>query len=248
VEGRQAVRELLAAGRRAVREVWIAEGVEPGGTVAEIAALAADARVPVRSVPRSRLDATALTDAPQGVVAFAEPVAAADLSELLWSSPEGNRPFLVVLDGVTDPHNVGALLRSALGAGATGAVIPRHRAARLGPSALKASAGAVEYLPVALVAGIPAALSELQAAGVWIVGLDGAGRGLLWDLPVATEPVAPALRRRSPHPPRRPTRLPQRRRRRRAGLFRGRPPPLFRGELVPPDPAGSFGFGPFRDV
>jgi 23S rRNA (guanosine2251-2'-O)-methyltransferase len=184
------VRELLAAGRRSVREVWVAEGVDQGGPIAEIARLAQRDRVPLRLVPRARVDAAAGTDAPQGVMAFAEPLAVAELAHLVERGATGGQPFLLVLDGVTDPHNVGALLRSAVAAGATGAVIPRHRAARLGPAALKAAAGAVEYLPIALVTGIPAALAELKAGGVWTVGLDGDGPGELWQLTVATEALA----------------------------------------------------------
>jgi 23S rRNA (guanosine2251-2'-O)-methyltransferase len=190
VEGRQAVRELLVAGRRAVREVWLAEGAERGGPVAEITALAQSRRIPVRQVPRARLDAAAGTEAPQGVLAYAEAVPVFELGDLLGPDGDGVQPFLLVLDGITDPHNVGALLRSAVGAGATGAVIARHRAGRLGPAALKAAAGAVEYLPIALVAGIPAALADLRQAQVWTVGLAAEGSGELWELNVATEAVA----------------------------------------------------------
>lgn len=193
IEGRQAVRELLVAGRRSVREVWVADGVERGGPIEEITELARTRRVPVRLVPRARLDAAAGTDAPQGVLAYAEAVAPVELERLLQPTRDGTRPFLLVLDGITDPHNVGALLRSAVGAGATGAVIARHRAARLGPAACKAAAGAVEYLPIALVAGIPATLATLREAGVWTVGLDADGTGELWDLTLATEAVALVL-------------------------------------------------------
>jgi 23S rRNA (guanosine2251-2'-O)-methyltransferase len=91
---------------------------------------------------------------------------------------------------VTDPHNVGALLRSAACAGATGAVIPKHRAAHLTPSAVKAAAGAVEHLPISLVSGIPSALSALAAAGLWTVGLEVGAPDRLWDLPLAAAPIA----------------------------------------------------------
>ncbi|HEY3809961.1 MAG TPA: TrmH family RNA methyltransferase, partial [Acidimicrobiales bacterium] len=134
-------------------------------------------------------DAAALTDAPQGVLARADPIPEVPVERLLAAAA----PFLVVLDGVTDPHNLGAVMRSALSAGGTGLVIGRHRAARLTPAALKAGAGAAEYLPVATVAGIPAALAALAAAGVWTVGLDAGAPTTLWDLTVATEPVALVL-------------------------------------------------------
>lgn len=192
MEGRRAVLELLRAGRRTVREVWVAESVGSSPQVDEIVGLAGRSGVPVRRVPRARLDAAAGTDAPQGLLARAAPVAPADLDSLIGAERTAV-PFLVVLDGVTDPHNLGALLRTALCAGATGAVVGRHRAAHLGPAAVKAAAGAVEYLPVAVVAGIPAALADLRRAGVWTVGLDAGGSTSLWDLGVASEPLALVL-------------------------------------------------------
>src|SRR5207245_1790895 len=111
VEGRQAVRELLAAGRRAVREVWLAAGLDQAAVLSEISRLAETRRVPVRIVSRQRLEGMARTDAPQGVLARAEPLAEGDLDALIQRAPDGPAPFLLVLDGVTDPHNLGALLR-----------------------------------------------------------------------------------------------------------------------------------------
>jgi 23S rRNA (guanosine2251-2'-O)-methyltransferase len=189
VEGRQAVRELLRAGTRPVRQVHMAEGGRPSEALAEIVDLAAQARVTVRWVSREQLDAMAATEAPQGVVATAAPVREWALDELV-SRPA---PFLVVLDGVTDPHNLGAVMRSALCAGATGLVVGLHRSAPLSPAAVKAAAGAVEHLAVAPVVGVPAALSLLRDAGVWTVGLDAGGPSPVWDLPVATEAVALVL-------------------------------------------------------
>jgi 23S rRNA (guanosine2251-2'-O)-methyltransferase len=174
--------------------VWLSEDLDETGIVAEIVDLASRQRVPLRRVARSRLDAVARTDAPQGVVAFAAPLPEARLEDLVQpAGPDRTAPFLLVLDGVTDPHNFGALLRTAECAGATGAIIPRHRAAHLTPTVAKAAAGAIEYLPVATVPGTPAALLELSAAGVWTVGLDPGGTTRLWDLELATEPVALVL-------------------------------------------------------
>jgi len=193
VEGRQAVRELLRAGRRRVHQVYVAEGSEPSGPLGEILDLAASGGVGVRRVDRGQLDAMALTDAPQGVVARADPIPEVGLDDLIVAAGSGPVPFLVVLDGVTDPHNLGAVMRSAVSAGATGLVIGRHRSAKLTPAALKAAAGAVEYLPIATVAGIPAALAALAAAGVWTVALDADAPTSLWDLQVASEPIAVVL-------------------------------------------------------
>ena len=193
VEGRQAVRELLRAGRRRVRQLHVADGSDPAGPVGEILDLAEAAGVAVRWLPRDRIDAMAATDAPQGVIAAAEPLPERTLDQLIAGPADGPAPFLVVLDGVTDPHNLGAVMRSALCAGATGLVVGRHRSASLTPAAVKAAAGAVEYLPVAAVAGVAAALSELTAAGVWTVGLDAGADADIWTMAVASEPVALVL-------------------------------------------------------
>jgi 23S rRNA (guanosine2251-2'-O)-methyltransferase len=188
VEGRQAVRELLRAGRRRVHQLYLAPGSH-SEAVDEIADLAARAGVTVRRASRDQIDAMAGTDAPQGVLAIAQPLEERTLDELAGAQ----KPFLVVLDGVTDPHNLGAVMRSALCAGATGMVLGRHRSASLTPAAVKSAAGAAEYLPLATVAGIPAALSALTEAGVWTVGLAADGTTPLWGLSVATESVALVL-------------------------------------------------------
>ena len=139
------------------------------------------------------MDSVALTDAPQGVVARADPIPEVGLDRLMTPTASGLVPFLVVLDGVTDPHNLGAVMRSAVSAGATGLITGRHRTASLTPAALKAAAGAAEYLAVATVPGIATAVSALAAAGVWTVALDAGAPTRLWDLRVASEPIAMVL-------------------------------------------------------
>lgn len=193
MEGRRAVLELLSARRRRVREVWVAEGNDPASVLDEIGRLAADLRVPVREVTRGRLDGAARTDAPQGVLAHADPLAEADLDQLWLTTGGGTPPFLVVLDGVTDPHNLGSILRSAEVAGATGALLPRHRAAHITPTVAKAAAGAIEHLPMAVVAGVPSALATLAAHGVWTVGLDAGAPASIFSLDLADRPVALVL-------------------------------------------------------
>ena len=193
VEGRHSVRELLLAGKRRVRDVWIAEGVEDSALLTEILDLAEDARVAVRRVARARLDAEARTDAPQGVLAHAEPLQEHDLETMVKRHRGTVKPFLLALDGITDPHNLGAVLRTAECAGATGVVLPRHRSAHVTPTVAKAAAGAIEYLPMSVVPGLPAAIQLLKDLGVWTVGLDADGESSLFDLQVATEPVAIVL-------------------------------------------------------
>lgn len=185
------MRELLLAGRRRVTEVLVADGVEPAPILDEIADLARETRVRIRIVPRSEIDAVARTDAPQGIVARASPLPETELTEL--ASHPGRPPFLVAFDGITDPHNLGAVLRSAEGAGATGVVLPSHRSAHVTPTVAKAAAGAVERLSMALVPGMPAAVKQLRELGVWVVGLDAAGDHDLWDLKVGTEPICLVL-------------------------------------------------------
>ncbi len=171
----------------------MADGLEASPILDEIEALAEAASVPVRTVNSARLRGAAATDAPQGVVAFAAPLPEADLDDLVSTRPGGPPPFLVVVDGVTDPHNLGALLRTAQCAGATGAVLPRHRSAHVTATVAKAAAGAIEYLQMAVVPGIPSALARLADAGVWTVGLDAGSPNRLWSLSVATEPIAIVL-------------------------------------------------------
>lgn len=188
IEGRQAVRELLLSRGRAIDAVYVVADREPAPIVSEIIDLA-DERGVLHMVSSYEIDAMARSDVPQGVIARAEPLRIATLDELV--EPVGGRPpFLVVFDGVTDPHNLGAVLRSALSAGATGAVLARHRSVHVTPVVAKAAAGAIEYMPIALVAGIPSALADLKTSGIWTVGLDADGERSVDDLPVSTEPVA----------------------------------------------------------
>jgi 23S rRNA (guanosine2251-2'-O)-methyltransferase len=191
VEGLQAVRELLIARRREVFDLYVSDDDGRSGPITEIVRLAAGSGVLVRHVSIAEIRRLAGSEVPQGVVAFAQRIAPVTLASLAKVSKP--TPFLVVLDGVTDPQNLGAVMRSALSAGATGAVIPRHNAVRLTPSAVKAAAGAVEYLPIALVPGVPAALQALHAEGVWSVGLDGSGTTDIDDVALFEEPVALVL-------------------------------------------------------
>nr|MBA3605950.1 23S rRNA (guanosine(2251)-2'-O)-methyltransferase RlmB [Acidimicrobiia bacterium] len=181
VEGRQAVRELLIAGRRKVHEVWLSSELADDDGVADIVALAKANRVPIALVARTKLDAKARSEAPQGVIADAAALPEADLGELIRSRP-GRPPFLVAIDGVTDPGNLGAIVRNCEGAGVHGVLVPRHRAVHVTPTVAKASAGAIEHVPIALVGGLPATLTQLREHGIWVVGLDDAAERTLFDL------------------------------------------------------------------
>ena len=193
VEGRQAVRELLQANRRRVKQLLMAEGMDPAPILDEIDDLAVRRRVKVERVSRRRIDQVARTEGAQGVVALAAPVEETALEKLCEPTKGGRRPFLLVLDGITDPHNLGALLRSAECAGVTGIVLPKHRSVHLSPTVTKVAAGAIEYLRMTLVPGVPSALQKLAGLGVWTVGLDGDAPRSLYELPLGDEPVALVL-------------------------------------------------------
>jgi 23S rRNA (guanosine2251-2'-O)-methyltransferase len=188
VEGRNAVRELLRARRRRVSEVWVVPARE-AAVVDEILQLADEVGARVRRVSAEELEGKARTDAPQGVLALAAPVPSADIDDLL-AQPDA---FLLALDGVTDPRNLGAVLRAAETAGVTGVVLPRHRSAGLTPAAVKAAAGAVEHLALATASGVPALLDRASRAGVWSVGLDAGGSDDVFALDVADRPLVVVL-------------------------------------------------------
>ena len=189
VEGRRAVLELLNAGRRRARRVVISEAQESSELLDAIESAARDRRVPVVYVSRARLDREARTEGNQGVYALCDPVPTSSLDDLC-AGADGAAAFLVVCDGVTDPRNLGALLRSAECAGVTGVVLPRHRSARLTPAVTKTASGAIERLDFAAVAGIPSALRELSDAGVLSVGLAPESRRSIFDLDLRELPVA----------------------------------------------------------
>lgn len=193
VEGRHAVRELLLAGTRNTREVILASDLDPAPIIDDIIQLADESKVRIREVGRSKFESMARTDAPQGVLAFAAPLREHELDDLVRRDANGNKPFLLLVDGVTDPGNLGALLRTAECAGVTGVILPRHRAAHVTPTVTKSAAGAIEHLRMATVPGMAGALSALSERDVWTVGLDAAASTSLFDLTLADAPVALVL-------------------------------------------------------
>jgi 23S rRNA (guanosine2251-2'-O)-methyltransferase len=180
VEGRRAVLELLRAGRRRPRAIYLARTATQDETVKEIVARAGGL---LKSVAPERIEQMARSDVHQGVIAMAPPLRPVDLDDMLTV----DRAFLVAVDGVTDPRNLGAIMRSAETAGATGLVMPRHRSANVTAVVAKAAAGAIEYLPIALVG------DRAARAGCWSVGLDEHGDRSLFDLDLADQPIALVL-------------------------------------------------------
>lgn len=193
VEGRQAVRELLLAQRRKVHEIWISSELQDSEALEDIRTIAAANRVPITYVARKRLETTARSEAPQGVLAMAAPLQEADLGQFLRRRG-GRPPFLVAVDGVTDPGNLGAIVRSCDGAGVDAVVVPRHRAVHVTPTVAKASAGAIEHLPIAVVSGLPSTLQRMRDAGIWVIGLDDAADRTLFEISdLATDAVCVVL-------------------------------------------------------
>ena len=183
IEGRQAVRELLLAGRRRPREIYMIDDMTQVDILEDIVQLAAEENVPLKQVSRRHFEAEALTESHQGVLARAEALPEHDL-DALASAPGA---FLLVLDGITDPGNLGAILRTAECAGVTGVVMPKHRSVHVSPTVTKTAAGAIEHLPMAVVGGIPAALTRLQQLDVLTVGLEAGGESTVFNLPLEVD-------------------------------------------------------------
>jgi 23S rRNA (guanosine2251-2'-O)-methyltransferase len=170
--GIHAVREALESGR-ALERIVVARG-RHGDRIEELVRSAREHGVPVRFEERAQLDRLAGTAQHQGVVALAGAKKAASLEDLLGAGAGRgeNAGLLVLLDGVEDPHNLGAVIRSALASGASGVVLPERRAAGLNETVARAAAGALEHLPVARVVNLARSMEQLKEAGYWLVGLD----------------------------------------------------------------------------
>ena len=169
IEGRNAVTEALRAGR-ALDKVFIARG-ETDRALAFVAAKARAAGVTVVECDRRKLDAMSVTKAHQGVVAVCAAAHYSTIDDIFARAAErGEPPLIVACDEISDPHNFGAIIRSAECAGAHGVIIPKRRSAGLTAIVDKTSAGAAEHLPVARVPNLPSALEELKRRGVWIGG------------------------------------------------------------------------------
>ncbi|MGI6492739.1 MAG: 23S rRNA (guanosine(2251)-2'-O)-methyltransferase RlmB [Pelotomaculum sp.] len=182
IAGRNPVLEALRA-QRPINKIMIAEGAL-SGPLLQIYGAAKEKNIPVQKVERQRLDKMAPDSAHQGVIAFAAAKEYVALEDILAGVGPREQPFLILLDEINDPHNLGAILRTADAAGAHGVVIPRRRSAPLTPTVAKSSAGAIEYVPVARVANLPQTIEALKKQGLWIAGADPEGQELYWDAPL----------------------------------------------------------------
>jgi 23S rRNA (guanosine2251-2'-O)-methyltransferase len=188
VYGRQPVLELLRT-TSLPQKVLIAKELAPSGIIGRIRRTAEAASVVVRVVPKGEIDRLAAGGNHQGVLAIAGPYRYAPMEELLAR----DAPALLFLDGVTDPHNLGSLLRSADGAGFDGIVIPSHRSVGVTAAVRRVASGAAEVVPVARVTNLGRAIDEAREAGLWVVGLDEDADEELWSTPLTQRPVGLVL-------------------------------------------------------
>ncbi len=180
VVGRNAVTEALKSGRT-VNRLLVAEH-DDQGSIREIVKLARESGALVEVVPRSQIEAAARGFRHQGVMAYTSPVEYTPLEDILdRARQEEGAPFLLLLDELEDPHNLGAVLRTADAVGVTGVLIPKRRSCPLSATVAKTSAGAVEYVPVARIGNVAQTIRELKKEGFWIVGADMDGTADYYD-------------------------------------------------------------------
>ena len=171
IAGRNPVSEAIRSSRP-IDKILVARG-EKSGAVVGILAKARDKKIPIKEVDRTKLDYISGGAAHQGIIAFAAVKEYSNVEEIFeYGHSRGEAPFIIVLDEVEDPHNLGAIIRTAECAGAHGVIVPKRRSASLSYTVGKASAGAVEYMRVARVTNIAKLIDELKEKGVWVFGAD----------------------------------------------------------------------------
>lgn len=186
--GRHAVLSVLESDRP-VNKIWLLRSLERDSLFAMVRKLAKPKGAVVQLVDRGKLDQLASGEAHQGLVASVAATAYADFDELVAKAKASPHPLVVVLDGIEDPHNLGALIRTADGAGAQGVIIPQRRAVGLTGTVEKSSAGAVAWMPVARVTNLVRAIEDLKRAGFWVVGAEAEGEQLPYEVDM-TGPIA----------------------------------------------------------
>lgn len=174
VSGRNAVKELLSSGRD-IDKIYVQRG-EREGSIVMLVRKASERKIPIIEVDKSKLDTIAQIGSHQGIVALAAEQNYSTLEEIMeYAKSKGEAPFVVICDGVEDPHNLGAIIRSAECSGVHGVIIPKRRAVGLTPTVAKASAGALEHMRVARVTNLAMTLDELKRLGFWIYAADMGG-------------------------------------------------------------------------
>ena len=171
VEGRNAVLELLESDRD-INKIFISAG-EKHGSINKIMALAKEKKVIINEISKSKINQMAQTENNQGVIAIVPPYNYCEVDDILYiAKHRGEKPFILILDGIEDPHNLGSIIRTAETAGVHGIIIPKRRAATVNSTVAKVSAGAVEYMKIARVNNINETINYLKENDVWICGTD----------------------------------------------------------------------------
>ncbi|MGE4284227.1 MAG: 23S rRNA (guanosine(2251)-2'-O)-methyltransferase RlmB [Clostridia bacterium] len=174
LEGRNPVMEALKSGRE-INKIFVQKG-EREGSIIRIIAMAKEKKIIIQEVERQKLDNLSSTHAHQGVIAFVSMHSYVEVEDIMANAAgKGEHPFIIIVDEINDPHNLGSILRTANAAGAHGVIIPKRRAVGLTAAVAKTSAGAIEYVLVARVTNIGQTIDRLKEQGVWIVGADMSG-------------------------------------------------------------------------
>lgn len=181
LEGRNSVLEAIRSDRT-INKILVSKG-DKEGSIKQIIALAREKGIIVQETDRASLDKISITHAHQGVIAFVAVKDYVEVEDILEiAKAKGEPPFIILLDGITDPHNLGSILRTANAVGAHGVVIPKRRAIGLTAAVSKASAGAIEYVPVARVTNIAQTIEYLKEQNIWVVGTDQSGEKSFYDI------------------------------------------------------------------
>ncbi len=171
IEGRNPVLEAMKSGRE-IDKILVQSG-EKNGSLKKIIAVAKEKKIVVTETDKKRLDALSVTHSHQGVIAFAAAKSYSSVEDILRLAEEkGQKPFVVIADDITDPHNLGSVIRTANAAGAHGIIIPKRNSVGLSPVVEKTSAGALEFTPVARVSNLASTIDMLKKKNIWVVGAD----------------------------------------------------------------------------
>ncbi|MGL5633951.1 MAG: 23S rRNA (guanosine(2251)-2'-O)-methyltransferase RlmB [Sarcina sp.] len=172
VEGRNAVIELLKSGRTTIEQIFIANG-KIEGSITKIIALAKEKKVMIKEVDRKKLDSLSETNAHQGVIAQITPFKYSEVEDILeYAESRNEKPFIIILDELEDPHNLGSIVRTAELCGVHGIIIPKRRNVGVTGTVYKTAAGAIEHMKIAKVTNINNEIDKLKAKGVWVYGSD----------------------------------------------------------------------------
>ncbi|QNU68696.1 23S rRNA (guanosine(2251)-2'-O)-methyltransferase RlmB [Ruminiclostridium herbifermentans] len=180
IEGRNPIMEALKA-NRTINKIFVSKG-EREGSIRQIIAMAREKKIIITEVDHNVIESMASTKAHQGIIAFVAVKEYVEVDDILMiAQDKGQPPFIIILDEIADPHNFGAILRTANAVGAHGVIIPKRRAIGLTSAVSKASAGAIEYVPVARVTNIAQTIEYLKKNNVWVVGTDSTGEKAFYD-------------------------------------------------------------------